>query len=306
MNKDNKRSNNTKKNKQPNKSKQPNQAKNKTKRTSKKKSKTVKKMLACVILFSMTGGIVYQAVSSFNNKPEVTPGEISNSKAYDQSNQNNNANNNSSDSKNDQTNGTDNNNATNSSVNYEPNNDTSLQVTGAEPDDYVAAKLAKGVAGMVSQSIISQKNWKPNVSNVLLIGSVGDKVKVDFEYDQSEFERNLFSGAGKTEILPVLEAKAVNPVKGGSAEALKNGYNIQKINDNSYSAEMRINKALVPNVDDQDLKSLHTLSKQVIADYETEGTLDEHTYTDVEKLIITKTNDGWSIRFERSDWFMPR
>ena len=83
--------------------------------------------------------------------------------------------------------------------------------------------------------------------------------------------------------------------------------NIQKLNDKQYEASLTLAKSITVNDYGYEPKDLTSTAKQILDEYEEEGTLKDHSDTEVEKLIIEKTDKNkWKVKFARDDWFLVK
>ena len=188
---------------------------------------------------------------------------------------------------------------------YQPAKDLETKITDQETNEYKAAKIANSVNSMVNDAIITKSAWEPQGNDSMIAHILGDKAKIKFEYDTSTFDENLRVGGNNSRSVPVI---ICSPVKdsGASAKNLYEGYDIKKINDNQYEATFKMTKAIVPNDLGLDIPDLIAQAKSVFSDYEKQGTLDKHTYTENEKLLITKSGDNtWNVKFANKNWYMP-
>lgn len=188
---------------------------------------------------------------------------------------------------------------------YQPAKDLETKITDQETNEYKAAKIANSINSMVNDAIITKSAWEPQGNDSMIAHILGDKAKIKFEYDTSTFDDNLRIGGNNSRAVPVI---ICSPVKdsGSSAKNLYEGYDIKKINDNQYEATFKMTKAIVPNDLGLDIPDLIAQAKSVFNDYEKQGTLDKHTYTENEKLLITKSGDNtWNVKFANKNWYMP-
>lgn len=188
---------------------------------------------------------------------------------------------------------------------YKPEKDLETKITDQETNEYKAAKIANSVNSMVNDAIITKSAWKPQGNDSMLTQILGNETKIKFEYDTSTFDENLRVGGNNSRAVPII---ICSPVKdsGASAKNLYEGYDIKKIDDNQYEATFKMTKAIVPNDLGLDIPDLIAQAKSVFSDYEKQGTLDKHTYTENEKLLITKSGDNtWNVKFANKNWYMP-
>lgn len=188
---------------------------------------------------------------------------------------------------------------------YKPEKDLETKITDQETNEYKAAKIANSVNSMVNDAIITKSAWKPQGNDSMLTQILGNETIIKFEYDTSTFDENLRVGGNNSRAVPII---ICSPVKdsGASAKNLYEGYDIKKIDDNQYEATFKMTKAIVPNDLGINIPDLIAQAKSVFSDYEKQGTLDKHTYTENEKLLITKSGDNtWNVKFANKNWYMP-
>lgn len=174
-------------------------------------------------------------------------------------------------------------------------------------DEYIASQITKAVGNMVSNAIITEKYWNSQTNDDIIKTALNNnKVEVDFDYNSEGMNNQLMVGPNTSIPLPVIEAKPVDKIKEFNANNMIKGYEVTKVDDNEYSAKLRLIKCEVPTDYGMNLRSLHSLTKQVLNEYEVQGTLDEHTYDEIEELKLIKQDNVWKVKFVNPTWYIAK
>lgn len=195
--------------------------------------------------------------------------------------------------------------------NEEPSNnheEVSDKISSNETnDEYIASQITRAIGNMVSNAIITEKYWnKQTNDDVIKTALNNNKINVEFDYSSDGMDNQLMVGPNTSMPLPVIEAKPVNQIKEFNESNMIKGYEVTKISDNEYSAKLRLIKCEVPTDYGMNLRELHSLTKQVLNDYEKQGTLNDHTYDEIEELKLTKQDNLWKVQFENPKWYIAK
>ena len=189
---------------------------------------------------------------------------------------------------------------------YKPEKDNNKDITGKESDEAIVAKIAVAVGDMIDDSVIAHDYWTPDYNQPTLNSILGKNVKAEFNFNRDVFANKLITGSSNEALVPIIKNLTTMEINKDTKSKMDK-LNIQKLNDNQYEASLTLAKSITDNDYGYEPKDLTSTAKQILDEYEEEGTLNEHSDIEVEKLIIEKVDKNkWKVKFARDDWFLVK
>ena len=189
---------------------------------------------------------------------------------------------------------------------YRPEKDNNKDITGKESDEAIVAKIAVAVGDMIDDSVIAYDYWTPDYNQPTLDSILGKNIKAEFNFNRDIFANKLITGNSNEASVPIIKNLTTMNINKDTKSKMDK-LNIQKLNDKQYEASLTLAKSITVNDYGYEPKDLTSTAKQILDEYEEEGTLKDHSDTEVEKLIIEKTDKNkWKVKFARDDWFLVK
>lgn len=189
---------------------------------------------------------------------------------------------------------------------YKPESDNNKDITGKESDEAIVAKIAVAVGDMIDDSVIAYDYWTPDYNQPTLNSILGKNVKAEFNFNRDIFANKLITGSSNEASVPIIKNLTTMNVNKDTKSKMDK-LNIQKLSNNQYEASLTLAKSITDNDYGYDPNDLTSTAKQILDEYEEEGTLNEHSDVEKEKLIIEKVDKNkWKVKFARDDWFLVK